>query len=319
MKTLLVPLAVIWPVAIYAPVVLSQTKTIDLKIRVVKQAWGDKQPRPFSGVGVFDLIRGNTKLEGAACPDRSGVTGELACKIPCKPDADDVMTLRVRPPSDQDALAGWVTPPPQDVQVQRCSVAPALITMQYQDARFALNELLSKKYFATASGGGGAGGTTQTPLAEPWLELLKGSNVGLTKFASGKATTSTGRADLAKLYRVASEGTKLPGSLAADESPADHEQAAALAKWQLLSKSALLEAQVNKTLPAAQRGQIQLSATADLMKYRADLSAADRLLSNLPNKSPEQLRLSDDIKTLKALPATGTGAAPAAAIIEKWM
>jgi hypothetical protein len=45
---------------------------------------------------------------------------------------------------------------------------------------------------------------------------------------------------------------------------------------------------------------------------------ADRLLSEIANKNPEQLRLADDIKTLKSLPSTGKEAAGAVSVIESW-
>jgi hypothetical protein len=296
----------------------AQQATVKLTINVVKQAYGDKAVKPFPGVGVFDLLRGKGKLDGAACPDRSGQRGELSCTIPCNRDADDAMVVRVRPPSDQDALAGWVTPAPQDIRVSRCGISPASVTMRYEDARYALNEFLSKQYFASSSGSAGSGGGGK-PIAttETWIDIFK-QDPNLASKIAGTTATPSGKADIADLYRIATEAAKTPDLQSSKLTKEERDQASALAMWQVLSKSALLRSQINTALPPNQRAHFSFQPTTDVATYRASLMTADRLLSEIANKNPEQLRLADDIKTLKSLPSTGKEAAGAVSIIENW-
>lgn len=287
----------------------AQETTATLRISVVKQVLGESAARPFQGVGVFDLVRGGIRLDGAKCPDKSGPTGQLTCTIPCKRDAKDAMVVRVKPPSDQDVLAGWVTPASQDVQVERCALKPTTVTMLYEDARVALNDLLSKQYFANVGGGG-------NQPDKSWIAEIT-RNPGVAGQIAKTSGTATGKAELMDLHRYATEAASSPYLQSKDLSPEQKDLAIALAKWQLLSKSALLESQISKAVPPDQRDQLRLTPTTDLATYRANLTLADQILTKVP-KSSSQLRLVDDIKTLKAMPSTGKDAAAAAKIIDKW-
>lgn len=290
----------------------SQTKTVTFQIAVEKHVLGEGAPRPFHGVGTFDLLRGSSPLDGARCPDKSNAEGRVTCVVPCKDDDSIPMVVRVRPPSDQDALAGWVAPSVKDVEVAKCVIRPTKLTMVYEDARFALNELLSKKYFA-ASGGGVSTGSASLKV---WVTAItKDSSVAAKVAATAK--TSTGRLELLQLHQLATSAASAPNLQKSNLSMEERELTDALAKWQVLSKSALLESQMTLTLSPAQQSKYKIQPTTDLATYRLNLIQADEALAHAP-RSSSQLRLADDVKTLKALPATGRGAAPADKIINSW-
>lgn len=253
-------------------------------------------------------------MDGASCPDKSNQRGEVRCKIPCKKTSKDVMVIRVRPPSDQDFLAGWVTPAHQDVQVSGCNLVPAVITMRYEDARVALNKLVRSQYFAAATLPGGGGGGS----AASWSWLLIANNPTLAAKLGTTANTADGRAAVADLYRIASEASKTPDFNSGKLSPEERKEYDALIQWQVLSKNMLLAAKLRSTLPPEHWNNYEFELTSDLSVYRENLDTAERLLKSLPSKTPEQLKLFDDVKTLKALPTTGKEAAPAAAIIDTW-
>ena len=292
----------------------AQKASATLRITVAKQVFGEQAARPFQGVGTFDIVRGGIKLDGAVCPDKSGPTGHVTCTIPCKRDAADSMVVRVKPPSDQDVLAGWVTPASQDIQITKCNVKPIAVTMLYEDARMALNDLLSKQYFAAGSGVTGGGGGSKP--GKSWIDEITRNPAVTARIASTSGTPS-GKAELIVLYRFATEASSAPSLQTSDLSQEEQNLVATLAKWQLLSKSALLESQIARAVPVGERGQLRLTATTDLETYRANLTLADQILNKAP-KSSSQLRLVDDIKTLKAIPSTGKDAAAATKIIDKW-
>ncbi|UUZ70083.1 hypothetical protein LP416_13330 [Polaromonas sp. P2-4] len=154
--------------AIFAvSVAVGQTDPVaKLEIRVVKRIYTDANQKPFPGVGLFDLIRGRAKLEGASCPDKSNASGTVYCSIKCRGDEKDPVTIRVQPPTNQDHLAGWVTPPGTDVELRGCALSPSVITARYEDARYALNNALLENKFAVAPLGSGS-----VPTA--WKDLLK--------------------------------------------------------------------------------------------------------------------------------------------------
>ena len=231
--------------AVVADAVAQQT-TATLRITVEKRIYGEKTSRPLHGVGTFDLIRGSAALDGAKCPDKSGPTGQVTCVIPCKRTDSIPMVLRVRPPSDQDVLAGWVAPVAKDIEVDKCVVKPTTLTMVYEDARFALNEFLSKQYFAAGSGGGGGGGGTIA--GKFWIGEVTNESAVVAKFSAASGTP-IGRAELLEVHRLATEAASAPFLQSADLPPEDKRLADALARWQVLTKSALLSSQVSLALP----------------------------------------------------------------------
>lgn len=310
MKPLLALLIGSYAVAFTYPSSAQPITTVVLKIKVIKQAYGDKQLRPFAGIGIFDVLRGKSKLDGASCPDRSGPSGEISCTIPCGQHVREVMTVRVKPPSDQDSLAGWVTPAAQDVELQGCTLAPQAVTMKYDDARYALNEFLLQQQFASAP--------TPGAKTDPWMDIAAASSMINVKLAKGSLSIESNQSALVHAYLLAITGAKSPELQSVKLAGEEREQAMALANWQVLSKSALLGLQIHKVVPLSQRGKIQFSPTADVITYRANLLLADQLLGDISVKTAGQLRLLDDIKTLKALPATGKGADAAVGIIETW-
>lgn len=288
----------------------SQTTIAKLEIKVIKKAYGDEVPKPFVGVGVFDILRGRVKLEGAQCPDKSGASGGMNCSIPCQANQDTPITIRIKPPSDQDHLAGWVTPAAQDIELRGCKLTPQLVTMKYDDAKYALNELIVNKYAAN--------GTPITNMPDHWVGLFKTNPVLATRVAVGATASAKGRGDLVDIYRFAGEGAKAFDSGSNKLTSVEVEESRALAKWQILSTSALLKAKLTKTIPESQLGVMKFDATVDLSSYLANLSKADTLLSEIKDKTPEQLKLADDIKTLRAMPVTGKNAQTALPILEQW-
>lgn len=186
--------------------------------------------------------------------------------------------------------------------------------MLYEDARYALNEFLSKQYFAKGtSQGGGAGGSAAGKL---WVtQIAEGSAVAVNVSASAK--TSDGREDLLQLHKLATEAARVPELRSANLSPEDRQLSEAIARWQILSKSALLEAQVSQALPPSAQTKLKITPTTDLSKFRFNLTEVDAALRVAPRSSAQQ-RLSDDVSTLKSLPATGAGAAAANKVIETW-
>lgn len=288
----------------------SQTSSAKLEIHVVKRTYGDGNPKPFVGVGVFDLQRGKSKFEGASCPDKSGAGGAINCSIPCQADQETPITIRVKPPSDQDHLAGWVTPAAQDVELRGCKLVPQLITMKYDDAKYALNDFLLSKYaFASPNTGKGQ---------EPWIDIFKSNPKLAAEVAASAKASANGRSDLFNIYRLASESSKAYMMPTSKLSASETEESRALTKWQILSKSALLTAQWEKTVPQNERGNIKIVASDDIASYVANLKNADGVLSNIKNKTPDQLKLADDIKTLRSMPVTGKDALDALPIIQEW-
>jgi hypothetical protein len=283
-----------------------------LEIKVMKRAYGEHAEKPFSGVGVFDLLRGRTRLEGARCPDRSGVTGGVICSIPCQADRHSPVTIRVQPPSDQDSLAGWVTPAPKDIELRGCKLTPRAVTMRYDDAKYALNQLI---VIAVAE----LSPDKRAPSrGDAWIVVLKDDPEIVSKVTAEATSSMKFRVNLLNIYRLASEGTKAYTLPVSQQSSSAILEGQALAKWQLLAKGALLSSQLERTVPALQRNSIKLRPTDDLATYEAYLSEADTLLATIKDKNVEQQKLSDDIKTLRALPATGKEAVDAFAIIQQW-
>jgi len=184
--------------------------------------------------------------------------------------------------------------------------------MKYEDARFALQKLVSE--ILIAADGNTAGRRVVSRAA--WSTVFDSDPALATESATSAAASSKGRAQLTAVYRIASEGTKAQAFQSPIQPSAVRLEADALGKWQVLVKSALLEAQAAKA-PLALQG-VSLSATSDVGAYKKMLRAAQRALEASFEKTPEQLQLAVDIKALGALPATGKGAAPAIEIIENW-
>lgn len=295
----------------------AQQTTATLRITVEKRVYGENVSRPFQGVGTFDLVRGASKLDGAKCPDKSGPTGQLTCTIPCKHNDAIPMLVRVKPPSNQDSLAGWVTPSALDIEVNKCAVKPTTVTMLYEDARFALNQFLGKQYFAASgTGGPGKGPSGSTPIGKSWIAKINEDPTVAAKLTA-TSDTAVGRAELIELHKIATEAASAPSLQSSDLSPEEKELASALARWQVLSKSALLKAQISKAVPQREWSLVLLTPTTDLAKYQANLTHADDILSRV-TKSSAQLRLADDVKTLKATPSIGKEAVAAERIISGW-
>lgn len=313
------PFAAIFVLVIsLASEVSAQSNKVAFQITVEKRVYGERAPQPFHGVGTFDLVQGTAPLVGASCPNKSNAAGQLTCLIPCKASDTLPLLIRVRPPSDQDTLGGWVAPTAQEVEVKKCIAKPAKLTMLYEDARYALNDFLSKQYFAKGSsqGGGTGGGGSGNVAGKLWLtEIAEGSAVAVNVSASAK--TPDGREDLLQLHKLATEAARAPELRSANLTPEDRKVSEALARWQILSKSALLESQVSQALPAADQSRLKITPTTDLSKFRFNLIEVDAALKAAPRSSAQQ-RLSDDVSTLKSLPATGAGAAAANKVIETW-
>lgn len=309
------PLAGISVLAIsFASEIGAQTNKVAFQISVEKRVYGERVTQPFHGVGTFDLLQGAAPLQGATCPNRSNAAGQLTCTVPCKASDALPQLVRVRPPSDQDSLGGWVAPTMQEIEVKQCVAKPAKVTMLYEDARYALNEFLSKQYFAKGIGQGGAGGGGAA--RKLWVtEIAEGSPVATN--VSATANTADGREELFQLHKLATEAARAPELQNSNLSSEDRKLSEALARWQILSKSSLLKSQISQALPGQAQGGLKLTPTTDLVKYRLNLTEADVVLKGASRSSAQQ-RLADDVSTLKSLPATGPGAAAANKVIEAW-
>jgi len=183
--------------------------------------------------------------------------------------------------------------------------------MTYEDAKLALNKFLSKQYFAAGTSGGGS-----TAGNSGWIGQISG-NTPLAAVLGKQATTASGRAHLIELHTLATEAASIPSLQTSDLSAEDKALAESLAKWQVVSKSALLRAQVEQALPGEEKGQFLLAPTTDLAKYRANLDAADLLLKRSSN-SAAQMKLADDVKALRSIPSIGKDAAAADKVIRTW-
>lgn len=294
----------------------AQVSKVILEITVEKRAYGQQATQPFHGVGTFDLLLGATPLEGASCPSRSNSAGKVTCVVPCKDNDILPMLIRVRPPSDQDSLGGWVTPTAQDVEVVNCVARPANLTMLYEDARYALDNFLSNRYFAKVNHHIEG---DSTAITKSWVTAISDdtetSAITAEILAHGK--TSAGREEIFQLHKLATEASKAPELQNFNLSPQDKELTKALARWQILSKSALLQSQISQTLPSTKQSELKLTPTTDLSTYRQYLALADAALEEA-ERSSEQQKLADDVSTLRSLPAIGPGAAAANQIIEAW-
>jgi hypothetical protein len=293
----------------------AQTKHAVLEITVQKRVFLEEQPRSFQGVGLFGLSRGANKIEGASCPDHSGPTGKVRCTIPCTAKDGNPMVIRVKAPTDQDLLVGLVTPVAVDVEVRKCTIKPAKLVMLYEDAKQALDTLLARKFVASAQSQ--PGGTKPPASSWSWIGEVK-RNPSTLQLVSASASSAEGRADLIAIHRYATLAAAAPALQEPDQSQQAKALADFLAQWQVLSKSALLEAKVAQVYPQKLWGSKTVSPTTDLASYRASLANADALIANSPSKSGDQLRLFDDIKTLKGMPSTGKDAVAANKVLESW-
>jgi len=298
----------------FASEIGAQTNKVVFQISVEKRAYGEIAPQPFRGVGTFDLLQGAGPLQGASCPNKSNAAGQLTCTVPCKFSDTLPVLIQVKPPSDQDSLGGWVAPTMQEIEVKKCVAKPATVTMLYEDARYALNEFLYKQYFAKgtspgATGGGGA-------ASDIWVtEISEGSRIATN--ISATAGTADGREELVKLHILATAAARAPELQNSNLSSDRRIYAEGLARLQILSKSSLLQAQLAQALQRSEQSRRELTPTTNLVKFRLNLYEADGVLKRA-SKSSAQQRLSDDVSTLKSLPATGPGAAAANKVIEAW-
>jgi hypothetical protein len=281
-----------------------------LEIKVIKRAYGEDTTKPFSGIGVFDLLRGRSKLEGASCPDRSGASGAINCSLPCDKKHTQSITIRIQPPSNQDHLTGWITPSAQDVELQGCKLSPKFVIMKYDDARYALNEVLVNKYVVSSN--------PPAKTSSIWIRAFTVDPAVAEKVAIEAKTTAEGRSDLLDIYRFANEGSKSYKTLTGKLSTQEAEESAVLKRWQILSTSALLGAKFEKVIPADQRGSVKFLTTSDATSYLAGLKQADLVLGEIKHKTSEQLKLSDDIKTLRAIGVTSRDSQDTLSIIEQW-
>lgn len=297
--------------ALFSVTAYGEPATAKLEIKVFKRTLGDKNPKPFPGVGVFALLRGHSKLDGASCPDISGATGSVNCTIPCSETQNTPVIIRVKPPSDQDHLAGWVTPPAQDIELLGCKLAPQVVSMKYDDAKYALNELIIANKYAAASSPDG-----KNP--DQWIAVFKTNPALPARTATVATATAKGRGDLVRVYQIASEGAKEYDPQASKLTGDEIEQSQAFMKWLILSKSALLGSKLERIVPASSRGTFKFQPTNDKATYLSNLKQADDLLSGIKDKTPDQLKFADDIKTLQSMPASGNDAQSALPIIQQW-
>ena len=288
----------------------AQTKKAEFKITVEKRVYGKQAAQPFHGVGTFDLHQGAVPLQGASCPNKSNAAGQITCVVPCKENDSLPLLIRVRPPSDQDFLGGWVAPTPQEVEVRKCVASPAVLTMLYEDARYALNDFLSKQYLAKSSSHGNVG------AHKLWgTEITEGSQIAAK--ISATAMTKDGRDELLQLHKLATEAARAPELQSLSRSVEERELAESIARLQILSKSALLKSQIAQSLPITEQSGLRLNPTTDLSKFRLNLDEVDTALKAARRSSAQQ-KLADDVSTLKSLPLTGPGAEAATKVIEAW-
>ena len=287
-----------------------------LEIRVVKRVYLDPTMKPFAGVGLFDLVRGKTRMDGAACPEKSNGAGSVSCQVKCKADEKDLITIRVLPPTNQDHLAGWVTPPPIDVELRGCVLTPATITARYEDARYALNNTILQINLASLGPGdvsvrGVRGGDTV------WKDILSKPQPVFWR-VSVAAKTTQGRKALFEILRYSNEGAKAYNVSPSKLTPSELAEKRALSEWETLTKNALLLSQFGRAIPPSQRSRTQLLLTSDRLGYLSNLKELDQALDDLKSKTPGQQKLSDDVKALRSLPSSGNEAKRSLQILEQW-
>lgn len=291
-----------------------------LQIKVVKRAYSHSEPRPFQGVGMFDVVRGTAKMDGANCPDKSNAAGVVRCRLKCDAKSKEVVTLRVQPPTNQDHLAGWVTPTAISVELKGCKLTPSEVIARYEDARFALeNTLIGNNFAALSTGVGlGGGGGGQSGAAPAWTAILRNATRNAAfGDVSAAQKSSNGRKALFDVARFATEGSVAYTGDIGRLTAAEAEEKKALAQWEALSKNGLLLSQFERTVPGTTQGA-RLALSSDPAKYLENLRQADETLAAIKDKTPEQRKLADDIKALRALPAMGFDARPSLQIMQEW-
>lgn len=280
----------------------AQTATIEISVKRLE--YNKKNTSPFPGVGIFSISRGDSKLDGAKCPDKSSSTGIITCSIPCNPGDSSVMQIKVIPPSDQDYLAGWITPGFIEAEIVKCKAKPKTLTMVYEDARYALRKFIRATFYASASNNSGNDGLP---------EAISIDSAVIAK-VTALSSSQSGRLALIETYKLATETASMP-SLQSYKLTSDQQRLSeALAKWQILSKSALIQSKVKRT--AMNLGS-KAKPTTDLTTYLSNLHALDIALQNSA-QSQEQILLSDDIKALSESASTGKAAAHVTDILKAW-
>lgn len=122
---------------------LAQTpKSAGIFISVVERSEVDPKVRPFSKVGLFKLLLGDTQFAKAQCPSRSNAKGATACRVLCDPDDPTELTLVLRPPGS-DAVPGYEIPVSHEVTLTGCKLSDPQVTFSYTPLALALAETLN--------------------------------------------------------------------------------------------------------------------------------------------------------------------------------
>jgi hypothetical protein len=281
-----------------------------LEIRVMKRVYDQTEPKPFRGVGVFDLFRGQKRFDGASCPDRSDANGTVFCVIKCDANDKEAIKIYIQPPTNQDHLTGWVTPPGLDVELRGCKLSPSLVTARYDDARYALNNALKENRLVAEDT------AAKNPLTS-W-KFLSNETSNLYHNIAVATETQQGRDGVISVLHHANEGARIYWTASNKLDAKELEEKGVLSEWETVSKSALLRWKVENVVPTAPRTKSQYWITTDRLQYLSNLRETDELLNSIENKTSEQAKFADDIKTLRSIPSTGDDSKRAIQIIEKW-
>lgn len=179
--------------SLFAPVAHAESIAVSLLVRQITHV--RSTPHAFSGVGAFQIFRGNAVMAGSQCPEASDDEGRLSCVIVCDKTDALVKQLRIVPPSPSVAprVKGYIAPASAAFQLKGCSISPVdLPPLVFRDAQTAFADLLKKHPEFSRIVKEGAPSAAKLVAVDEGLPILK-----------PKVNTPEGRASLATLDEIA--------------------------------------------------------------------------------------------------------------------
>jgi hypothetical protein len=270
--------------------------SVSLTIQVTRRAYGDAVPKPFSGIGPFELHRNGMKMTGASCPDKSDQKGVVTCKITCQSNDAAPASIDVRPPSGQDGLAGWIVPPRRTVNLKGCVLDPGQVVALYEDARYALERQIVGANLV-ASGG-------QSVSTAVWASSIASDATALARLHDW-AKTSQGREAIVNIIEAAAAASGSSEYVSGRLSDAQRKELTALTAWQIAAKNALLKAQAERALGTqAMSPTIKVTATPE--EYFSNLKELEKTIEGQKRPNSDVVKFGDDVRTLRSLKSVGT-------------
>jgi len=256
--------------------------TIPITVRQVTHV--KPGPHAFSGVGSFQVYRGEKPLPGATCPDLSNNEGRLSCTVTCDKKDVTAKPLRVVPPSQILRVRGYVAPPSANVELKGCAIAPVVgSTFIYKDSQIAFAELLgTNPQLAQFIKPGKPAGTYELAAVNDALPVM-------TQFAS----TPEGAETLASLNKATS-------------ALADRTQDTDPAKAELLSAYTVGIHNVFLNQVVKKKAGIQIpegfKVSGKKTDYYNNLGLVEQSLDSKVARSPQQTKLLNDVQLWKRQP-----------------